>query len=440
MMSNLDRTRRRELCQVLGVSLDADESTVRRKYYELARKHHPDKTAAADGQDFNKFTEAYDQLKSGYTTLNTLKNHFNKEIHSSLEHFMFTTNSASLGSFKFGSNGGEANDKNGSVEEPKSADASMQNGSGQNLSEGLSGGSGTFGSFGAFDLGGGSLTGLLATKTPKKGQTLKTSLNITFKEAIQGCKKVLEYTRTICCPECKGAKPASNRQCRECGGKGKVVACIGGSVSVTTACTTCQPQGAVGNADSQATSTCKCNGTGKLRCKKTCTVEVPPGVYKGMVKEFKGEGDEGVDGGTAGDFIVVYNVEDHPLFRRDGDNAHCTVVLPFPHAALGTRMIITSISESPLEIELESGIQHNQVVRLENQGFVNPVTGIRGDMFVQMSVDVPRQLNVSEKKLLCELSKGPHFQPANKCEIKRNGNSRSSPTTDGPPLKRPREV
>lgn len=154
-----------------------------------------------------------------------------------------------------------------------------------------------------------------------------------------------------------------------------------------------------------------------MKTKKTCTVEVPAGVSTGTTKVFVGEGDEGTDGGPPGDFIVAYDVEPHPRFRREGDNAYCSVVVPFPHAALGTRMVINSIYETPLEIELDSGIQHNQIVRLGKQGFRDPKTGARGDMFIQIFVEVPRNLNQREQKLLEKLAKEPNFTPKQHCEI-----------------------
>jgi len=153
-----------------------------------------------------------------------------------------------------------------------------------------------------------------------------------------------------------------------------------------------------------------CNGIGKVIVKKTCTVDVPAGVVSGSTKVFHGQGDEGLYGGEPGDFIVCFEVEDHLYFRREGDNAHCAVEISFPHAILGTKVDVVNIYGKVLEIQIESGIQHEQFVKVKGEGFPNESNG-RGDFIIQILIQVPsKKITKEEKDLLQKLITLPSFQ------------------------------
>jgi len=131
-----------------------------------------------------------------------------------------------------------------------------------------------------------------------------------------------------------------------------------------------------------------CHGACKVTNKKTCTVEVPAGVVSGSTKVFHGQGDEGINGGEPGDFIVCFEVEENPHFKREGDNALYTTEISFPHAVLGTTMEVPSIYGKSLEIQIDPGIQHGQFIKIKGEGFSNESNG-RGDYLVQVMVRIP---------------------------------------------------
>lgn len=231
----LDKGRKRELCETLGVPLDADEEAIKRAYKKLALEYHPDRPNNKGKEEesrlkFSKITDAYEKLSSSHNTLGMLKSVFkSSEIHSSLEHFFFTTGT-SLSNFN--------------LVTPNNNDGDLR-------------GSGSF------------------TKPARKGQSLKTNLKITFQESIYGCSKTIEFTRSELCTACSGQSKAMGPICRDCGGKGVLKALIngGGSLSgstITTPCPTCSglssPLGSMSSKD--VCSICK--GNGKITNKRTC--------------------------------------------------------------------------------------------------------------------------------------------------------------------------
>jgi len=348
--------------------MDATEDTVKKAYRRLALELHPDRpqNKGKEGEADNKFKrvqEAYEKLKNGRTTVDMLKTHFKSEdIHTSLEHFFFTTNSQ-----------GNLNNT-----------FDFTSVSSSNVRSFTSSGS--------------------RINTGKKGQSLKTALLVTFKESLYGCTKTIEYLRALNCIDCRDQPPLVN--CRECGGKGVFTASIGGA-NITTPCTSCQQNG-----NSSHRLLCStCNGTKKLATKTTCTVEVPPGITTGVTRVFEGEGDETEEGSVPGDFIVCFEVEDHPFYRRVGDDVFCQLSIPFPHAILGAAIEIPSLYGESVKVTIPPGTCHHQVLKVAQEGFLNAETQARGDLQVTVEVELPKQLDEVEKNLLRQLASLPNFKP-----------------------------
>jgi len=403
-MNILDRGRKREYCETLGVPLDANEKTVKKAYHRLALELHPDRpqNRGKEGieHQFKRVAEAYEHLTNGNHTLNNLKNSLKSEdIHSSLEHFFFTTksHSHSLNSFKFNS---------------ISASDFSNSGSGSFSSRGLSLNNldaklPSFSSNGQHSSGSGSIKNPQQTeKLPRRGQSLKTTLHVTFEEGVNGCTKILEFTRSVSCKICEGSgmsQSFSKLHCRDCGGAGSLTAVISGMTPVQTPCPTCSP---IGDSKEKCSS---CGGVGKVTTKKTCTVEVPAGVVSGSTKVFHGQGDEGINGGEAGDFIVCFEVEEHRYFRREGDNVYCTLEIPFTQAALGASVEVVSIYGKNLQLQIENGIQNGQFIKVKGEGFPNESNG-KGDFLIQIIIQTPPKLLKEERDLLQKLSALPSYQ------------------------------
>lgn len=414
---------RREYCEVLGVPIDADDDAVKRAYKRLALEYHPDRPNNKGKEDeankkFHQVTEAYEKLQTSNTTLNTLKNCFKStEIHSSLEHFLFTTGS-SLNNFQSSLNskstefsstyGGQSFNIKTSRNNSFSSASSSSNTSSPNSTP-------SFRPFVPQNLG-------------RKGQSLKTTLKITFSECINGCTKTIEFTRSSVC-KCKHSQTSpftipfnGNPNCRDCGGRGVLKAVINGGnlggSSITTACPTCSNFGLrnVSNIHGSSFSfvsmeVCSlCSGTGRTTTKKKCTVQIPPGVYSGMQKLYEGEGDESEDG-PSGDLIVCFEVESHNFFQRKGDDAHCQVTLTFPQACLGTTLDILSMYPNRmLEIQVRPGTQYEDVIKLEQEGFFNLEKQKKGDLIVHFTIAIPKSLSPEEGNILKSLVNNEHFK------------------------------
>eukprot|EP01118_Nematostelium_gracile_P009475 TRINITY_DN3201_c0_g1_i1.p1 TRINITY_DN3201_c0_g1~~TRINITY_DN3201_c0_g1_i1.p1 ORF type:complete len:415 (-),score=81.43 TRINITY_DN3201_c0_g1_i1:112-1356(-) len=407
--NSLDRNKKREYCEILGVPVDANEKVVKKAYHKLALELHPDRpqNRGKEGIDiqFKKVAEAYESLSNGNHTLNSLKNSLKSEdIHSSLEHFFFTTKSHgnSLNNFKF---------------TPLSAsDFSTGSGSfpkGLNL-QGLDM---KFPSLGAAANSGSSIQAknlhpeMPTTIPPKRGQSLKTTLHITFEEGVKGCTKILEFARSILCQQCNGVGYLNGKQqkpyCRDCNNQGTITTNMANK-TVTTPCPTCQFHAQTQDIKERCSS---CAGSGKVVTRKNCTVEVPPGALTGSTKVFHGQGDEGSSGGEAGDFIVCFDVQGHTNYRREGDNAHSSVEISFPLAILGTTVDALTIYGHPVEINIHPGTQHGEYVRIPGEGFYNDKNQ-KGDYLIQVLIRVPtaKLLNKDECDLLTKLAIQPSFK------------------------------
>jgi len=367
---------------------------LKKAYHRLALELHPDRpqNRGKEGIDvkFKQVAEAYENLANGNHTLNNLKSSLKSEdIHSSLEHCFFTTKSHAADFSGSGSGSGTFNQKglNSAVLDAKLPSFSSQGNSDSSISSKGS--------------------PVIEPKAPKRGQSLKTTLRVTFEEGVNGCTKILEFTRSIGCKNCDGTgtfSSFSKLNCRDCLGSGTYTVIMSGNNPVNAPCPSCSLNG-----DSKEKCS-SCNGMGKITTKKTCTVEVPAGVVSGSTKVFHGQGDEGFNGGEPGDFIVCFEVEDHTFFRREGDNAYCTAEIPFPSAVLGSKVEVQTIYGKDLEIQIEPGIQHGQFIKVKGEGFANESNG-KGDFLIQILIQIPnKKVNKEERELLQKLSILPTFQ------------------------------
>lgn len=490
-MLELDRKRKREYLEILGIDQDnIDEEVVKRAYRKLALEFHPDRPNNKHKKEeaevmFKKVTEAYEALQNNNKSLNVLKNVFksHQDITSSLEHFFVTTGGNSNLSKLGGSSHNLHNMFQNYVNGQSSAQAVPQAETSSNAASPSTSSNSSLSSFSSLNIPLGGLNGNnfninlangsksnLAKPAPKKGQSLQTTLKITMEESLYGCTKTIEFTRSVTCANCADKQqptpaklPSSNAQCRDCGGKGVLTAVIAGG-SVTTACPSChaaslqtpQTTSTPSTTKDQKETCTKCNGAGRIPNKRTVMVNVAPGVTNGMQQLYEAEGDEGTFGGPFGDLIVKFDVEVHPFYQRHGDDAMCKVTIPFPHAVLGTMIEIPliygalqstpsgiSISSSKMAVQIDAGVQQNQVVKVSQQGFLNSIDGKRGDLYIQILVDVPPKsaLDDEERELLRKLASKPNFKFG-----KHNANAQSilacslleeTPVSSPPPSKIP---
>ena len=168
---------------------------------------------------------------------------------------------------------------------------------------------------------------------------------------------------------------ATTSPCPRCGGKGKIIS-----------------------------SPCKsCNGTGQMRRRKTVKVSIPAGIDNGQIISLRGQGNAGKNGGPSGDLQIIISVQSHLLFRRDGTNVYCDAPITFTQAVLGGELEIPTI-DGKVKYDIPEGTQTGATFRLRGKGIPNVNGRGRGDQFVTVHIETPRNLSREQKEALRKFS------------------------------------
>jgi len=234
----------------------------------------------------------------------------------------------------------------------------------------------------------------------QRGSHLRSAITIDLLEAARGCTRTLEVRRRETCVTChgSGAKPGTKPQtCDYCGGRGHVVQAQG-FFRVQTTCPACQ---GVGNVVRDKCA--DCGGTGTQPKSSKLDVKVPSGVDNGMQLCLRGEGEAGPGGGPPGDLYVDIQVRPHPFFERHEKNLACRVPISFSQAALGTEVEIPLI-DGKQRLTIPAGTQPGEHLKLRGMGMPDPHGGRRGDLFVEVQVEVPQNVSRKQEKILRELA------------------------------------
>ncbi len=235
---------------------------------------------------------------------------------------------------------------------------------------------------------------------PRKGSDVETSVTITFEEAAKGCKKEIQYDIVDTCKECggSGAEKGTNlKTCPNCNGNGQVTVnkrTPFGVVQTTQTCEKCRGKGKI-----IETPCKKCSGAGRTRTTKTVTVTVPAGIGQDQILNVGGHGNSGYNGGPSGDLHVYINVKRHDIFERKGDDVWCEIPLTFTQAALGHEVTVPTL-DGKVSYNVHAGTQPGDVFKLRGKGIPHLNGKGRGDQYVKVTIEVPRNLNAEQKKAL----------------------------------------
>lgn len=266
------------------------------------------------------------------------------------------------------------------------------------------GGAGGFGFDGAMDMGDilnsffGGMGGMGGSRRqgPVQGDDLQFELQLTFEEAVRGCEKSFDFTRTENCETChgSGAKPGTNPvTCSVCKGAGQVRVSNGWMQTIRT-CTTCGGTGKV------VTDKCTaCGGQGRIKRRRTASFKVPAGIAEGQMLKHAGQGDCGLRGGPNGDLYAVVHVRPHKLFRRDGFNLLLDLPISFTQAALGGDVDVPTL-DGPVKYPIPEGTQNDDEFRMKGYGVPRLHQSGKGDLIVRVKVEVPRRLTDKQRELL----------------------------------------
>lgn len=356
---------KRDYYEVLGVKKDASKGELKKAFYKLAKKYHPD--ANPDDKEaeakFKEANEAYqvlsdDEKRAQYDQLGPE-------------------------AFEQATQGG--------------------GGAGQDPFGGFGGfGQGGFGGFEDIfgDIFGGGSRRQRQQNGPQRGADMRFDMEISFEEAAFGITKEIKITRDQQCEHChgQGAEPGSSVEtCTECHGTGYVryaQQTMFGQMINERPCSKCHGEGKI------IKNPCKkCHGTGTVKGSKPLTVKVPAGVDDGTRLRVAGEGGAGQKGGPSGDLYVYLYVRPHKVFQREGTNVICEVPINIVQASLGAEIEVPTL-DGKVTMKIPEGTQPGSVLRLKGRGIPSLRGGQRGDQLVRVKVVVPKKLNDAQKDAL----------------------------------------
>ncbi|ODN84491.1 chaperone DnaJ, variant 2 [Cryptococcus amylolentus CBS 6039] len=359
---------------VLGVKKEASSSDIKKAYYSLAKKWHPDSSKEPNAKDrFHEIQSAYDVLsddkkRKAYDTYGSA---------SQQEGFdpNFPGGAGGFGGFQ-GFGGGFGGGGNAS-----------------DLFESLFGGQ--FGG-GRGGFGGG------ARQRPVRGDDLEAGVNLEFLEACKGTTRKVTITPVVDCKPCTGSglKPGEKKtQCSTCRGTGQQTFQVQGMIMAST----CQACGGAGSSIPPKAKCGSCDGVGKVKDRKVVDVEIPAGVEDGMMIRIPGAGDMPLGAsGPPGDLLVRVLVRPSTKFRRQGTNVHHDAKVPLHTALLGGVIRIPTL-EGEVDVKVKGGTQNGEEAVLKGRGVQSVYSrgkSERGDLIVQWKIQIPRTLTPFQRKIL----------------------------------------
>lgn len=337
--------------EMLGVSRDADDKTIKAAYRRLAMECHPDRHGGCSDQEakFKSLSEAYDCLKDPQK----------RAAYDRFGHAAFQQGGA-RGPFGGG--------------------------------QGFEGFSDIFSSiFGEF------MDPRAQRASAARGSDLRYDLEMTMEEAFGGVEKTISIQALAKCEPCGASGSTGNsapRTCQTCGGAGKVRAKQGFFV-VERGCPTCG-----GSGETVADPCGACDGEGRVLRARKLSVSIPAGVDEGTRIRVSGEGEAGVRGASSGDLYLFVHLKRHALFEREGTTLVAEAPISFTNAALGGSITIPGIDGERIELKIPPGVQSGETIRHRGAGMSVLNGRGRGDLVVRLLVETPTRLSKEQKELL----------------------------------------
>ena len=352
---------KRDYYETLGVSKGASDADIKKAFRSKAREHHPDKNAGSSKaeEEFKAVNEAYDVLKDPNK----------KAAYDQYGHAAFENGG-------FGNAGGGSGDFSSAFSD---------------VFEDL---------FGDFMGGSGSRRGSGSSST--RGSDLRYNMSISLEEAYRGKATTITVPSSVKCEQCSGTGGKDGTQpssCPTCSGMGKVRA-QQGFFTVERTCPTCSGRGQMNK------NPCRfCSGSGTTQKNKNLSVNIPPGVETGTRIRLSGEGEAGIQNGPSGDLYIFTEVMDHSIFQRDGANLFCQIPVSMVSATLGGDIEAPTLDGGKTRVKVPSGIQSGKQLRLRGKGMPNIRGRSYGDLYIELNIETPVNLNEDQKNLLIEFEK-----------------------------------
>ena len=353
---------KRDYYEVLGVNKGASDDEIKKAYRKLAKQYHPDlhpddKTAEAK---FKELNEAYEVLSDP-----DKKSRYDQYGHAGVDP-------------NFGAGGGFGGGFGG-----------MDFDLGDIFSSFFGGG---FGGGGGQNRNG-----------PRRGESLRTTVSVTFEEAAFGCEKEINISRVEKCDDCGGTgcqKGTTAEKCSNCGGTGTVRTqqrTAFGVMQSSAQCPKCNGTGKIIHSPCQT-----CHGAGAVRRQKKITVNIPAGIDDGQTISLRGQGNAGANGGPSGDLLITVSVRPHAYFSREGTSILYEMDITVPQAILGADVEVPTL-DGKVKYHIPDGTQSGTIFRLRGKGVTKLRGNGRGDQYVTVNVNIPKGLNSEQKELLRKL-------------------------------------
>ena len=355
---------KRDYYEVLGIQKGASEDEIKKAYKKLARKYHPDLNPG-DKEAEEKF----------------------KEVNEANEVLSDPTKKARYDQFGFA-----GVDPNYGAGGPGWGDGAA----GFDFSD-LGD---IFGSF----FGGGFGGAQQRRNGPQRGESIRMSVSISFTAAAFGCEKDVTLERSEQCPSCHGngcAEGTTPEICPECRGSGTVQVRRQTPMGVFATTATCTKCGGSGKIIHQPCA--ECRGNGRVHKRRTVKVTIPAGIDNSQTISLRGQGHAGKNGGPSGDLLITVMIKPHELFRRDGTSVFCEAPITFTQAVLGAELEIPTI-DGKVKYTIPEGTQTGTVFRLRGKGIPVLNGRGRGDQYVTVTIETPRNLNKEQKDALRKFS------------------------------------
>ena len=347
---------KRDYYEVLGVTKGASDAEIKKAYRVVAKKYHPD-TNPGDAEAEEKFKEAAE----AYAVLSDPEK---RAKYDQFGHAAFEQGgTGGFGGFDFSDMGDIFGDIFGDM---------FGGGARQRQSNG-----------------------------PVKGANIKTTVRVSFEEAVFGTQEELELPLKDECTVCNGSGAQPGHQpetCPKCAGKGQVVYTQQSLFGMARTVQSCPDCGGSGKIIKYKCSNCA--GTGYVKSKKKIQVAVPSGIDNGQSIRIRAKGEPGINGGERGDLLVTVLVDRHPIFQRQEYDLYSTEPISFTQAALGGKVTINTI-DGPYELDIKPGTQTDTKVKLKGKGVPTLRNkNVRGDHYVTLVVQVPDKLTEEQKSIL----------------------------------------
>ncbi|AGF48511.1 molecular chaperone DnaJ [Candidatus Kinetoplastibacterium oncopeltii TCC290E] len=360
---------KKDFYDVLGVTRDASDQDIKKAYRKLAMKYHPDRNP-----NNKEAEENFKELKEAYEVLE------DKEKRAAYDRFGHSWSEQQNMNHAYSNSGGFAD---------------------------------AFGDIFGDIFGSSGMRGNDGSRN--RGADLKYKLDITLEQASAGFNTDINIPSWDVCGKCNGKRVkegSSIKKCRTCNGNGSI-RMQQGFFSVQQTCNVCHGSG------EEIKDPCSiCRGVGRVRCNKTLQVSIPVGIDDGMRIRLSGNGDIGINGGESGDLYVEIHIKPHKIFKRDGDDLHCELTIPFTCAALGGTIQVPTLN-GKAEISIPDGTQSGKTFRLKGKGIRNVRSSHYGDLYCHVAVEIPVKLKDEQKNILRQFEQslrdeGGHHSPQSK--------------------------